>query len=187
MPQSSMTPTDNVLLGPEDIRVAVTTIVEFIQTHLKGRKVLLVPILDGALPLYTDIMLELRKNPTLGLDYYSISYGRYGNKEKPGVGRMRRGFQAENGLWAEYTVVVIDDIYDVGVTARKVIDDIVHSGVKKQQVVYVSLLNKHFSGAFSINGIPAFSFKFMAKGWAYGYGLDDENYKGRLFDRVYIR
>lgn len=176
--QAKQLPANGVFLSTTQIDRAVEEIHAFILKNATD-KILLVPVLDGALPLFIRLASKFglgNQSP----DYVTVCVQSYGDGLTAGDLRMVKPFEGKAENWKDYTVVVIDDIYDRGLTSRYVVDHLKKCGFKPDDILFVSLLNRHFTGEFSLNGSKAFSPVPTPDYWYVGFGMDEKRKKRLL-------
>jgi hypoxanthine phosphoribosyltransferase len=162
-----------VLIDEPTLQARITELAQQIDRDYEGKKVLLVCILRGALPILVDLMRHLTV-PT-AIDCMAISSYGVGARESTGQVRMTLDLQTNI---SELDVILVEDIVDSGRTIGQVMDLLKTRKPKSLKVC--TLLDKASRREVQIP-IDYRGFLIENK-FVFGYGLDiDEYYRNLPF------
>ena len=188
---------NRLLFNRDDIEKGMFACGGWICEQLKDsnkEKILLVPIMDGGLPFYSEISERLRWGDFQSFDYQSIWASHYDtNKRQKGVTIHKTLIK---DVWKDHLIVLLDDIYDTGGLISSVVSDLVNNrGYVSQQIICCfvgskNVLDKKISEhefhlihgqPFNKHSIPCYSIFDFPPGWIVGFGMDDKLYnRGKM-------
>lgn len=151
---------------------------------LGDRPFLFIPVMDGALPFFMEILKRLEKYD-ISYDYAATFVSTYDGIYK---GRLST-YKAIQGHWQNYTCVVVDDIYDSGESFNIIRDSILQDGNGIDEVYGCFLIrrNSKFNDLFSAdedNSACYAAYPLTSDKWLFGFGMD-LNYKFRGNRRIF--
>lgn len=160
-----------VLLSESDLKNIVSRLAAAIAADCGGRRLLLVGLLKGCQPFLGDLCRALSSyNLPLTLDY--LSAGSYVGTQSSG--RVTIGDQLSAYNWPDYEVIIVDDIFDTGLTLSEVV-----AHLRRQGAVAVRtcvLLRK--AGSTRVEFKPDYCGADIGNHFVVGYGLDfNERYR----------
>lgn len=157
-----------ILLAAEDIERRICELADAISEDYKGKKLLLIGVLKGAVIFLSDLIRHI-KIP-VEIDFMAVSsYG--ADTTSSGVVRI------ENDLEQSITgkdVLIVEDIVDTGLTLSYLFDSLANRGPKTLRVV--TLLDKPDRRKVEFN--PDYCGFEIPDRFVIGYGLDfNEDYR----------
>ena len=166
---------EKVLLTREQIDARVREIGEQITADYKGKKLLVVGILKGALVFMADLVRNI--NTSVGFDFMVVSsYG--SSSQSSGAVRILKDLERSIEGWH---VLIVEDIIDTGLTLKYLVENL--KSRNPESVKICTLLDKPDRRKTEVhvdyNGFT------IPDEFVVGYGLDfNENY--RNLPDVYI-
>lgn len=148
----------------EELHVRIKELAEQISEDYKGKEVLMVSILKGAVVFLTDLMRAVSDDVSVSIDFMVVSS--YGD------GTASSGkIKITKDLSVDVTgkdILIVEDILDSGNTLSKIVDILQSRGVNSLKIV--SLLDKP---ARHIHAVPVEYTGFVIPDkFVVGYGLD---------------
>jgi hypoxanthine phosphoribosyltransferase len=161
-----------VLYSESDLKKVVTELAAAIAVDFKGQSVLLLGLLKGCQPFLADLCRELSCHQIdLAVDYLQVSS--YVGTASSGKVAIKQ-IAADDSFCRQRNVIVVDDIFDTGLTLKKVIAWLLENGAA--QVKSCVLLCK--SGCNQTGMTPDYWGIEIPAAFVVGYGLDyNEKYR----------
>lgn len=163
--RSDYYPAGQLIYDAETVAAAIQVQAKRLRPRLEGRNPLVLVVMCGA--LYYATWLTLALAIPLELDY--VHLGRYGVARKGGVARWERQPGAER--LAGRTVLVVDDIFDEGVTLATIMAFCRKAGAR--EVLTAVLARKHRSTVPEGIRPPNSVALEVPNAFVVGCGLDD--------------
>jgi hypoxanthine phosphoribosyltransferase len=162
------------LWAKEEILERVSSIVEYFNsTYSPNDQVLFAPVLQGAIPFFSDIIKGVTFDPfveCIGISSYK--------------GEQQKEFNLYRMIDTKYIsgkiVWLFDDIADSGNTLNYLTQLLYQRGA--QDVKTCVLIKKHHCKYH----IDQFGFE-MGDGWLWGYGMDSPDGRGRSLNSIYCK
>jgi hypoxanthine phosphoribosyltransferase len=127
MGSAAVAPPPRQLIGPDQLRAAVTRLgAELSRAYPTG--VLLIGVLKGSVPFLADLIRAVDVDVTV--DFLAIS------AYTEGTGRVRIVKDLESDIWGR-DVVLVEDIVDTGLTATYVLGELRRRGPRSVEVCTV--------------------------------------------------
>ncbi len=157
-----------VMLASEDIQKRIIELANSINDDYKGKKLLLIGVLKGAVVFLSDLIRQL--NIPLEIDFMAVSsYG--ADTTSSGVVRIQKDLEQSI---KDKDVLIVEDIVDTGLTLSYLFDNLASRGPSSIKVV--TLLDKPDRRQVEFN--PDYCGFVIPDRFVIGYGLDfDENYR----------
>ena len=160
-----------IFIRHEDIQKAVVEVAGKINTELKGKKPLLLGVLNGAFMFAADLM----KNLDNGCEISFVKYSSYSGTASTGKINTLIGF---NETIKGRVVVILEDIVDTGITLENLLKSI--SEFEPAEVKIATLLFK--PNAYTKNIKLDYVGMEIPNDFIVGYGLDYEGLGRNLKD-----
>lgn len=152
----------------DQIANAVADVAQQINATYKGKEIVMIGVLNGAIVFMTDLMKQVH----LDMQVDFIRTSSYGNSQKS------RGVKFTK-LWeidlTNKHVILVDDIFDTGATMKAIMDKI-YQKCEPASVSTCTLVKR-------ISSTPGPNFWVLdaeKEDWIYGYGLDQAQYYRNL-------
>lgn len=162
-----------VIFSHRQIADAVDKTVAYIkEVALDKRKIMLIPVLDGALSYFMHICRILDKQG-IPYDYQSIYIRGYGMNGSPQTPEIIKGMI---GTWEDYYCFMIDDIFDKGFVAKIALRHLTNGAfyISGSNLSACFLLSK-IGNKFNVEGIDCYSPLAVSNlPWVSGFGMDDD-------------
>jgi hypoxanthine phosphoribosyltransferase len=153
---------EEILIGAEELQARVRELAAAVSADYRGKEVLLLGILKGAVMFMVDLSRQM--DIPLELDFMAISS--YGNStESSGVVRILKDLEAPI---AGKHVLVVEDIIDTGLTLRYLMESLQQRGPASLRVC--ALLDKSKTRDKVVE--PAYLGFNIPDRFVVGYGLD---------------
>ena len=133
-PTDMMADIDHWLLSPEQIQARVAELGHQIEEDYRGKDLLLIGILKGAVPFFADLMRNI--NIPLSIDFMAISS--YGSASKS-TGIVRILKDLDHPITGKH-VIVVEDIVDSGMTLSFLRENLITRG--PESIAICTLLDK---------------------------------------------
>jgi len=161
-----------VLYSENDLKKVVTELAAAIAADFTGRSVLLLGLLKGCQPFLADLCRELSCHQVdIAVDYLQVSS--YIGTASSGRVEIKQ-IAADDSFCRQRNVIVVDDIFDTGLTLQKVVAWLLENGAA--QVKSCVLLSK--SGCNQTDMAPDYCGVEIPAAFVVGYGLDyNEKYR----------
>ncbi len=159
------------LYTESELKSVVATLAAAIATDSSGRKLLLLGLLKGCQPFLADLCRELsRYQLSLAVEYLQVSS--YVGTASSGQVTINHGLP--DSLWRGCDVIVVDDIFDTGLTLKSVVAHLREKGAEKVKTCV--LLRKEGSSRVVME--PDYCGAVIPDAFIVGYGLDyNEQYR----------
>ncbi len=135
--------------------------------------IILAPILQGAVSFFSDITKKLTFDPYI--EYIGIS-SYVGTKQK----EFHLYKMIDPKLVQNKTIWLFDDIADSGNTLRFLTNTLMQFGAKEVKTC-VLLKKKHCTYPVDLVGLK------INNEWVFGYGMDNDNGRGRILNAVHYK
>ncbi len=161
-----------VLYSESDLKKVVAELAVAIAADFTGRSVLLLGLLKGCQPFLADLCRELScYQVDIAVDYLQVSS--YIGTASSGRIEIKQ-IAADDSFCRQRNVIVVDDIFDTGLTLEKVVAWVSENGAA--QVKSCVLLSK--SGCNRTEMTPDYCGVEIPAAFVVGYGLDyNEKYR----------
>lgn len=160
-----------ILYSESDLKKMVAELATAMATDFSGRKLLLLGLLKGCQPFLADLCRELSRHQlVLAVEYLQVnSY--VGTASS---GQVKINQTLPDSLWPGCDVVVVDDIFDTGLTLKRVVAHLYEKGA--ENVKTCVLLRKQGSSRVVME--PDYWGAIIPDVFIVGYGLDyNEQYR----------
>lgn len=160
-----------LILTPEDINSCVKKCADTINDKFRGKNIILVCILKGAVYFFVDLSRYLK----IPYSCYFIEASSYHNDQTQSD-KINIGSQIEKSKFIDKYVILIDELYDNGHT-MEYIREMIHTkaDVPLDRIFTCTLFKKNkpsiLSDKLDLYGIE------VPNVWLVGYGLDDRQEK----------
>jgi hypoxanthine phosphoribosyltransferase len=162
---------ETILYNSRQIEQAVLRIADVVNKNCINRDdVVLMPILQGAVPLFVDVCKHLDFNPFV--EYIGISS--YEQQQQKQFNLYK--FVDPNAVQNK-SVWLFDDIADSGNTLNFLKTTLLQMGAKE---VHTCVLLKKRTCPFEVD-VAGF---IMGDEWVWGYGMDAPDGRGRILDEI---
>ncbi len=162
-------------LSREDINAQVKRVASEIRRDMEGKRPLYLCVLTGAFIFASDLIREV------GITDCSVAFVRYASYEgTSSTGKVKQLMGVGDEVEGR-NIVIIEDIVDTGLTARRMIDDL-----KKKNpasIKFASLLHKPESSTTGY--VPDYTAFSIPPKFIIGYGLDLDGSARNLPD-IYV-
>ena len=155
------------LYNLDDINAALDRIATALNQRYQGKDAILISIMHGAVVVTGQLLPKLDFN--LEIDYIHAS--RYGNKTQ---GAELEWKQYPSSELSGKTLILVDDVFDQGITLQKVKEYCLKKGAS--EIVSVVLLDKMHDRKLTDIG-PDYAALRVVDKYVFGFGLD---YQGKL-------
>lgn len=160
---------DRIVNMASDINALVTTIPDF-------EDAVCVPVLQGSIPFFHDMTSYICWNPVVA--YAGVSS--YNGQKQSSITTYKF---PKKELIKDKCVFLFDDILDTGTTVNYLTELLY--GVGAKEVIPVVLLKRKLSKQPLDSRIKRVMVGFEIEDeWVFGYGMDDENGKGRALKHI---
>jgi hypoxanthine phosphoribosyltransferase len=157
----------------EDVVDGIATHLNTLYDQQNEDEVVLAPILQGAVPFFSDISRNLLFNPYV--DYIGVSS--YDGEEQTQFNLYKA---PDRAIVKDRTVWLFDDIADSGNTLQFMKNVLLSMGAKEVKTC-VLLKKNHCTYPVDLYGFP------MNDEWVWGYGMDAPDGRGRLLNAIFCR
>ena len=167
-----------ILYREEDLRRIIAELAAAIAAESSGRKLLLLGLLKGCQPFLGDLCRALSAYQLpLAIDYLRISS--YVGTASSGLVKIGDLVPADS--WQDYDVIVVDDIFDTGLTLVEVVRHLRDRGAANVKTCV--LLCKEGCSRVALK--PDYCGAVVPNAFIVGYGLDyNEQYRELPYIRV---
>lgn len=166
----------NILISYQDMQKRIKEIADQINKDYKGKSLLVVCILKGAVLFYSDLVRMLDMN--VNFDFMTISS--YGNSTES-TGEVKIKKDLDNSINGRH-VLIVEDIVDSGLTLKNLKE--VLSTRKPASLKVCCMLDK--PSRRKVEMIPDYSCFEIPDKFVIGYGLDYAEEFRQLKDVCYI-
>ncbi len=165
------------LYSENDLKKVVAELAAAIAADSCGRKLLLLGLLKGCQPFLADLCRELSRHQlVLTVEYLQVS-SYVGTASS---GQVTISQVLPDSLWSGCDVIVVDDIFDTGLTLKSVVAHLCEKGAEKVRTCV--LLRKE--GCSRVVMEPDYCGLVIPDAFIVGYGLD---YNEQYRELPYIR
>lgn len=167
-----------ILYSESELKKVVVELAAAIAADSCGRKLLLLGLLKGCQPFLADLCRELSRHQlVLAVEYLHVS-SYVGTASS---GQVTISQSLPDSLWPGCDVIVVDDIFDTGLTLKKVVTHLCEKGAKKVRTCV--LLRKE--GCSQVVMEPDYCGAVIPDAFIVGYGLDyNEQYRELPYIKV---
>ncbi|MEA1921620.1 MAG: phosphoribosyltransferase family protein [Pseudomonadota bacterium] len=166
------------LYSESDLKKVVAELAAAIAADSCGRKLLLLGLLKGCQPFLADLCRELSRHQlVLTVEYLQVSsYVGTASSGQVTISRL-----LPDSLWSGCDVIVVDDIFDTGLTLKRVVAHLCEKGAEKVRTCV--LLRKE--GCSRVEMEPDYCGAVIPDAFIVGYGLDfNEQYRELPYIRL---
>ncbi|MEA3333974.1 MAG: phosphoribosyltransferase family protein [Pseudomonadota bacterium] len=166
------------LYSESDLKKVVAELAAAIAADSSGRKLLLLGLLKGCQPFLADLCRELSRHQlVLAVEYLQVSS--YVGTASSGQVTINQALP--DSLWPGCDVIVVDDIFDTGLTLKSVVAHLCEKGATKVRTCV--LLRKE--GCSRVLMEPDYCGAVIPDAFIVGYGLDyNEQYRELPYIKV---
>ncbi|MCD6293283.1 MAG: hypoxanthine phosphoribosyltransferase, partial [Deltaproteobacteria bacterium] len=160
-----------ILYSENELKKVVAELATAIAADFSGDKLLLLGLLKGCQPFLADLSRELSRHQlVLAIEYLQVS-SYIGTASS---GQVTISQDLPDALWPGCEVIVIDDIFDTGLTLKSVVAHLYAKGAEKVKTCV--LLRKE--GCSRVAMEPDYCGAVIPDAFIVGYGLDyNEQYR----------
>ncbi len=166
------------LYTESELKSMVAGLAAAIAADFSGRKLLLLGLLKGCQPFLADLCRDLsRYQISLAVEYLQVSS--YVGTTSSGQVTISQALP--ESLQQGCDVIVVDDIFDTGLTLKRVVAHLLEKGVQKVKTCV--LLRKE--GSSQVVMEPDYCGAVISEAFIVGYGLDyNEQYRELPYIKV---
>ena len=167
------------LYSESELKSVVADLAAAIAADCAGRKLLLLGLLKGCQPFLADLCRELsRYQLSLVVEYLQVS----SYVDTASSGQVTISQALPDLLWQGRDVIVVDDIFDTGLTLESVVAHLREKGAEKVKTCV--LLRKEGSSRGVME--PDYCGAVIPDAFVVGYGLDyNEQYRELPYIKVF--